>query len=84
MFGIYNNSIFYNNVNYIILLANRYIHRQVYLERKINLFNFLIVFRSYLDTKNTYANIMVDSILLPNNDLTIIFNLLYWFSLLHC
>ncbi len=42
MFGIYHDNTFYKNVNYVILLAKWYIHRQVYLKPNIDFFNFLI------------------------------------------
>ncbi len=45
MFGIYYDNTFYKNVNYVILLAKLYIHRQVYLKRNIDFF------KSHLDTE---------------------------------
>ncbi len=42
---------FITNVNYMILLAKWYIHRQVYLKQNIDFFNFLIVLQSHLDTE---------------------------------
>ncbi len=51
MFGIYYDNTFYKNINYVILLAKWYIHRQVYLKQNIDFFNFLIVLKSLLDTE---------------------------------
>ncbi len=42
---------FIKNIDYVILLAKWYIHRNVYLKRNIDLFNFLIVLKSHLDTE---------------------------------
>ncbi len=52
MFGIYYDNTFYKNVNYVILLAKWYIHRQVYFKRNVDFFNFLIVLKSHLHTFN--------------------------------
>ncbi len=51
MFGIYYDNTFYKNVNYVILLAKWYIHRQVYLKWNTDFFNFLIELKSHLDTE---------------------------------
>ncbi len=85
IFGIYYDNTFYKNVNYVIFLAKQYICRQVYLKRSIDFFNFLIVLKSHLDLKNTYAHIMVDCIFLTYNGLRYmnIFNWLLFNSLLN-
>ncbi len=51
MLGQYYDNKFYKNVNYVILVAKWYMHRQVYLKRNIEFFNFLIVLKSHLDTE---------------------------------
>ncbi len=54
MFEIYYDNTFYKNVNYVILLAKWYIHRQVYLKQNVDFFNhvnFLIALKSHLDTE---------------------------------
>ena len=51
LFGIYHDSKLFKNINYVILLAKWFIHKQVYLERKIDFFNFLPVLKSHLDTE---------------------------------
>ncbi len=80
MFGIYYDNTFYKIVNYIIILAKWYIHRQVYWKRNIDFFNILIVL--HLDT---YAHVMVDCILLTYNGLRYmnVFNWLLFNSLLN-
>ncbi len=55
----------HKNFNYVILLAKWYIHRQVYLKRNIDFFNFLL--KVIWTLKNTYAHVMVDCILLTYN-----------------
>ncbi len=85
MFGIYYDNTFYKKLNYAILLAKWYIHRQVYLKRNVDFFNFLIVLKSHLDTEKYYAYLMVDCILLKYNGLRYmnVFNWLLFNSLLN-
>ncbi len=84
MFGIYYDDTFYKNVNYVILLAKWYIHRQVYLAQNVDFFNFLIVLKITWTLKNTYAHVMVDCILLTYMRYMNVFNWLLFNSLLNC
>ena len=51
IFGLYYDNNFYKTINYVILLAKWYIYRQSYLEKKVDLYGFLVLLKSKLETE---------------------------------